>query len=834
MAWRDSRRNRSRLFIFISAIIAGIAALVAINTFSENLQKDVDREAKKLLGADLVLGANQPIPASIQGLVDSIEGTRSAATNFVSMAFFPKNEGSRLVQVKGVKGIYPYYGTLMTEPKIAATNYQEKGSALVEQTLMIQFDLEVGDSVRLGETYFKIGGILISAPGRSGVAGSFAPVIYVPQDRIVETGLVRTGSRVFYQYYFQTLPEFDVDEFVEINRQRFRQASLNVDTVESRREDLNEAFSDLNSFLNLVGFIALLLGCIGVASAIHVYIKDKIPTVAVLRCLGASGRQAFLIYLIQIFGISVLGAVMGAAIGTALQVALPLVLGSFLPVSEVSTGVSWMSVGQGIITGVAVAVLFALLSLLKIRKTSPLRAIRNQLESDIGGRDPLNWVVYGLITMFVCGFTYLQTKSLIAAISFPVAIIVAFGLLAGVAYLLMYLVRRFFPRHWSYAWRQGIANLYRPGNQTLILLVTIGLGTALLSTLFFTQELLLKQVAISGSEGRPNMILFDIQPEQAEGVAQLVRDNDLPVVQQVPIVTTRITEIDGLTKSMRLQDTTSKVKRWVFNREYRVTYRDTLIESETITDGVWRPGPVGPQDTIFISIAENNVDDMQVKIGSKVVFNVQGALLETYVGSVRKVDWQRLQTNFFVVFPTGVLEKAPHFDVIISRSESPEQAALFQRALVKGYPNVSVIELTQVLKAVDDVLGKASFVIRFMALFSILTGLLVLLSSVVLSKYQRMKESVLLRTLGASRGQILRINALEYLVMGALSALTGIGLSIIGAWLLAYFVFDIPFSFNPWPLLAFFVIITLLTLVIGLVNSRGVVNRPPLEVLRAG
>ena len=752
MAWRDSRRNRGRLFIFISAIIAGIAALVAINTFSENLQKDVDREAKKLLGADLVLGANQPMPESLQGLIDSIEGERSSATNFVSMAYFPKNGGSRLAQIKGVEGKYPYYGTLMTAPPTAANNYQKEGKALVEQILMVQFDLQVGDTVRVGEAFFEIGGQLNSAPGRSGVAGSFAPVIYLPQNKIPATGLVRTGSRVFYQYYFQTNPELDVDDFVQKNRPRFRQASIDVDTVESRREDLNEAFSNLNSFLNLVGFIALLLGCIGVASAIHVYIKDKISTVAVLRCLGASGRQAFLIYLIQIFGISMLGAVIGAVIGTILQVSLPVVLGSFLPVQEVSTSVSWLSVGQGIVTGVAVAVLFAMLSLLRVRKTSPLRAIRNQVERESQEKEPLSWLVYGLIVLFVAGFTYVQTGSLMVGILFPLAICISFLLLAGVAILLMRLVRKYFPRHWSYAWRQGIANLYRPGNQTLILLVTIGLGTALLSTLFFTQELLLKQVSISGSEGRPNMILFDIQPEQAPGVASLVKNYDLPLVQEVPIVTMRLSSIDGMDKQMRLRDTTSEVKRWTFNREYRVTYRDTLIESEEVVSGTWRGGPVGPGDTIFVSLAESIADDMKVEIGTKLVFNVQGALVETYVGSIRKIDWQRLQTNFFVLFPAGVLEKAPRFNVIVSRSSSPQQAATFQRALVKDYPNVSVIELTQVLKAVDDVLSKASFVIRFMALFSILTGLLVLLSSVVLSKYQRMKESVLLRTIGASRG----------------------------------------------------------------------------------
>jgi len=224
---------------------------------------------------------------------------------------------------------------------------------------------------------------------------------------------------------------------------------------------------------------------------------------------------------------------------------------------------------------------------------------------------------------------------------------------------------------------------------------------------------------------------------------------------------------------------------------------------------------------------------IKAKIGTRMVFNVQGARLETEVGSVRKVDFGRIQTNFMILFPKGVLEKAPQFHVIVSRVNSAEQSAAFQSTLVRRYPGISAIDLTQILKSVDEVLGKISFVIRFMALFSILTGLLVLISSIYQSKYARIRESVLLRTLGASRRQILTINAIEYFLLGALACLAGIGLSVAGAWALAHFAFHIPFSPKWWPLLATFAVITLLTVLIGLFNTREVVQKPPLEVLRA-
>jgi putative ABC transport system permease protein len=234
-----------------------------------------------------------------------------------------------------------------------------------------------------------------------------------------------------------------------------------------------------------------------------------------------------------------------------------------------------------------------------------------------------------------------------------------------------------------------------------------------------------------------------------------------------------------------------------------------------------------------VSISDGLQRAMKAKIGTRIVFNVQGMRLETEVASVRKVDFGRLQTNFLVLFPKGVLEPAPQFHVVVSRVNDAEQSAKFQSELVRRFPGVSAIDLTQILRSVDEVLSKVSFVIRFMAMFSILTGLLVLLSSIYQSKFARIRESVLLRTLGASRRQILSINALEYFLLGALACLAGVGLSVVAAWALARWAFQIPFAPDWWPLLLTFGSISSLTVLLGLFNSREVVNKPPLEVLRS-
>lgn len=830
MAWRDSRRSRGRLLLFISSIVIGIAALVAIQSFGENLQNDIDAEAQTLLGADLSLEMNQPPSDSLQEWMDGLGEERARTVNFVSMAYFPGSGDTRLASIRALEGNFPFYGELVTEPVPAGRSFVSGPNALVDQSLMEQYGAEIGDSVKIGQLTFHIAGRLLSAPGRTGINAAIAPMIFIPMDWLEATGLVQVGSRIEYEYFFKFAPDVDLEKFLEENEALLDAERVDDDTVEDRKRSIGNALGNFTTFLNLVAFVALLLGCIGVASAVHIYIKEKVATVAILRCLGTSGRQAFQIYLIQVAIMGLIGTILGVVAGSILQLALPAVMADFLPVENISTDISWVAVVQGLMTGIGISILFTLLPLLRIRRTSPLRTLRVVGDEKLPS-DPLRWLIYGLIAVFVALFTYWQTESWQDTLTFPVGLAIALGVLALTARGFIWLLRRFFPRNWSFVWRQSLANLFRPNNQTLILLVSIGLGTALLATLFLTRDLLLDQVRLTGSGDRPNMVLFDIQTSQKEEVARLVKQNDLPLIQEVPIVTMRLSSINGITKAQHDADTTSEIRNWVFNREYRVTYRDTLIDSETVVEGEWH-GDKADDGTIYVSIANNIAEDMKAAIGDQLIFNVQGRPIETVISSIREVDFRRVQTNFFVVFPTGVLENAPQFHVVVTRTSSQEQSLNFQRALVQGFSNVSVIDLSMILKTVDEILNKVAFVVRFMALFSILTGLLVLISSVLLSKYQRIRESVLLRTIGAKRPQILWINGLEYFILGSLATITGLFLAILGAWALAYFQLDIPFQPNLWPALYSYVIITGLTVLIGLFNSREIVNEPPLEVLR--
>ncbi len=831
MAWRDSRRNRSRLFLFVSSIILGIAALVAIYSLGDNMRREIDNQAASLLGADLEISSNKQVSPEIKRFIDSLGDRISEERRFTSMIYFPKNEGTRLVQVRALSGAFPYYGALETKPAGAGKNFRNGQEALVDQTLMMQFNVQAGDSIRVGNAAFAIAGTLLGAPGQTGLSASVAPVVYIPLQYLEQTGLSQKGSRINYNYYFKYDRPVDMQALVKKIEPRLEAAGLNYDTVESQKEDTGRSFRDLSRFLSLVGFIALLLGCIGVASAIHIYVREKINTIAVLRCLGARGSQAFLIYLIQIVGIGFIGSVLGAALGTVIQQFLPVILKEMLPVN-IAVQISWGAVLQGIILGVIISLLFALLPLVSIRNVSPLNTLRLSFEPMTLFKDPVKWLVYLMILLFVFAFTYLQLDKWREAIFFTAGVIIAFLFLVGMAELLIWLVRRFFPDTWSYLWRQGLANLFRPNNQTTTLIVAIGLGTAFICTLFFIQAILLNRVNLSASGNQPNTVLFDIQTPQKEKVLAMAKQYGLPVTGTVPIVNMRLESVNDVTSETILKDSTTGMQRWIFDREYRVTFRDTLTASEKITDGKWTGDAGGSGRAVYISLEERFAKRNKIKPGDTMVFNVQGSIISTIVGSLRVVDWNRIQTNFLVVFPKGVLEEAPQFHVLLTRVADKESSARFQQAVVRQFPNVSIIDLGLVLSVLEEIMDKIGFVIRFMAGFSMITGLIVLIASVIISKYQRIQESVLLRTLGASRKQIFVIIALEYFFLGALAAGTGILLAMAGSLALAKYTFETTFTPQLIPVLIVFFCICFLTVLIGIANSRSVVNRPPLEILR--
>lgn len=829
MAWRDGRASVRKLVLFMASIVLGIAAVVSIQSFGENLKENISLQSKSLMGADFKIDTNKPPNDKVRSIIDSLGGANSREISFASMAAFPKTDVAKLVQVRGIEGSFPFYGDLETVPVLAASQYQEQGAALVDATIMLQLGIKPGDSIKVGTITLPIAGSLKSVPGSAAIFSSIAPPVIIPYRFITETGLVQQGSRINYNYYFIAGPDMDMDQLDKTLGPLLDAQDADLDTHVSTSERLGRQYDNFGKFLNLVAFIALLLGCVGIASAINIYIKGKLRSVAVLKCIGATKRQTFLIYLLQIAVMGLLGGIIGTGIGLLLQELFPLFLQDLLPV-DVEMSFSPQVILMGLLLGIFMSVLFALYPLMGTLYISPLQALRVKEEGKSKSGNAGLLVLLGIF-LFIFLFSFWLLKDWRYSLAFVGGIIITFSILAGVAKLFMKAIKKYFPSSWGFPARQSLLNLFRPQNQTLTLVLAIGVGTFLISTLYFTKDVLLAQASLETNSNSPNMILLDVQTEQKEAIAKSIRENNLPVLEDIPIVTMRVQSLADIPVNTIRKDTASRVKGWILDHEFRVTYRDSLIASEKLEQGKWTT-EIAKTDLVPISISDNFAKDADVKVGDKISFNVQGVLLNTVVGSTRTVDWSRMQLNFSIVFPKGVLEDAPQFRVLTTNVPNEEASAGLQTELVRKFPNVSIIDLRQVLKVIEGLLNKISWIINFMAFFSILTGIIVLLGAVRTSKYQRIKESVLLRTLGAKSEQILKILALEYMYLGVLGALSGILLSTISSQLLAWLVFDSAFIPSLFPFLVLFPGITLLVMIIGLANSFSVIKSPPLEVLR--
>jgi putative ABC transport system permease protein len=829
MAWRDGRASGSKLVLFMASIILGIAAVVSIQSFGENLKDNIQLQSKALMGADFIIDSGKPPNERVLQLMDSLGGANAKEINFTSMAAFPKTDAAKLVQVRGIEGGFPFYGELETTPIGAAKEYQAKGAALVDATVMLQLGMQPGDSIKVGNITLPIAGALNSVPGSTAIFSSVAPPILIPYRLIEETGLIQQGSRVDYEYYFVAKKGADMEQLDKILDPQLDAEDADLDTHTSTSERLGRRYDNFGKFLNLVAFISLLLGCVGIASAINIYIKEKLRAVAVLKCLGATRKQTFMIYLIQIAAMGLFGGIIGTVAGLLLQQLFPLLLQGLIPI-EIQISFSAQAIFMGLLLGVLMSVLFALYPLIRTLYVSPLQTLRVGAEGVKKSRKALLLVSIG-ISVFVFLFALWLLKDWLYSLAFVGAILVTFSILGGVANLFMKGIKKYFPISWGFTARQSLLNLFRPQNQTLTLVLAIGVGTFLISTLYFTKDILLDQASIESNANSPNMILLDVQAGQELAVANTIEKSDMPVLDDIPIITMRVESIKGVMANDIRKDTTSTINQWVLNHEFRVTYRDSLIASETMEAGEWTR-EVTSKDLVPISVSDNFAEDAKVQVGDDLTFNVQGVLLNTVIGSIRTVDWSRMQLNFSIVFPKGVLEEAPQFRVLTTKVPNEKQSALLQKELVKQFPNVSILDLRQVLSVIEGLLEKISWIINFMAFFSILTGIIVLLGAVRTSKYQRIKESVLLRTIGASSKQILKITALEYTYLGVLGGLSGILLSLIGSQLLALLVFKTSFLPSMFPFLVLFPGITLLVLSIGLLNSRSVIQSPPLEVLR--
>jgi putative ABC transport system permease protein len=623
-----------------------------------------------------------------------------------------------------------------------------------------------------------------------------------------------------------------VQRFLNRNNRVLRRERVNARTVSDQEENFTRAFGRMARYLGLVGLVALLLGGLGVGSAVNVFVRDKLDGAAILRCLGARQRTVLAIYVLQAVTLGALGAAAGVVLGLLVQAVLPFVLKEFLPL-DIAQTIHWSTVLSGLAIGAVTAALFALLPLLRLKDVSPLRALRRELDTGARGGRPWRLAVGGALLIGLLQISIWQAPARVMGVAFAVAVLLTTIVLWVAARLLMWATRRFFPRRASYVVRQGVANLFRPNNQTVAVVLAIGFGVFLIATLYVVQRNLVDQLRPETHPNRPNLVMFDIQLDQRDGVVAQLARHGVTASEITPLVPARIQAVNGRTiEALRRDSGPRAVNRWAYQRDYRNTYRDTLAGSEQLVAGEWWTRPRAAGDLPRISMEEELAGELHVGVGDRITWNVQGLPVETRIASLRRVTWARFETNFFVVFEPGVLDRAPQTWVILARARDPIASAELQRDVVRAYPNVSAIDLGMVQEAVDGVLSKVTLAIRFMALFSIGSGLVILVGALTASRLQRVREAVLLKTLGASARQIRWILLTEYAAWGSLAALTGVLLAGVAGWALVTQMFDMHFDLPALTLVAVALLVCALTALVGFANSREVLRGTPLGVWR--
>jgi putative ABC transport system permease protein len=854
LAWRESRTTRRRLLLYMSSISLGVAALVAIDSYAGNINRSVREQSRALVGGDVAFSARQGWQKATDSLFDSLQATgvkMARQTSFASMALVARTAGTRLAQVRAVTERYPLYGEVTTEPAGRWAMLHRGRYALADPSLLIALDAKIGDTLQLGYGRFELVGSLASVPGDPGVASAMAPRVYIPEKYVGETRLLTFGSRADYEAFARLGPGVDAATWLAPLEPRFEKLRVRTRTVEEGENRLTESIDQLASFLGIVGIVALLLGGVGVASGVNAWVSRKIDIVAVLRCVGATSRQVLLIYVTQAALMGLVGAAIGAAIGVGIQLSLPALLKDYLPL-DVKVQLEPRAIATGVTLGVWIALAFALRPLVALRRVSPLQAIRRDV--NVVKRGKLDWA-FLLVNVFIASTvvgisaTRADTWRDVAGFSGGIAGVLLLLLLS--ATLLSRLARAAIRSGWPYVVRQGVANLYRPANQTRAVVLSLGFGAFLVTTLYLVQSNLLKQLSITQEASKGNLIFFDVQDDQGAGVDSIVRAGGIPVLQRTPIVTMRISAVNGKTvvamssDSARRADSTARAAAgaqggrsggggWALRREYRSTFRDTLFTGEQLTAGKWfgaTPAPPG-KPTDELSLESDIAGELGVSLGDVITWDVQGVKIPTRLTSIREVNWARFEPNFYAVFQTKTLEKAPKTYVVLAASPEGPTGAVVQRAVVQRYPNVASIDLTLVRKTIGEISRRATLAIRFLALFSLAMGIPVLFSAVAATRRERVREGVLLKTLGATRAQIGRILLSEYALLGVLGSLTGLVLSFGGAWAIMKWVFERPFAAATGQALGIAAAMMLMAVMIGLLSGRDVFKETAMSALR--
>lgn len=833
MAWRQARGAWRHFLAFFTCVALGVGALVSVGTFAANVERALGREAKSLLGGDVELRAARPLPPQAEAPLARLRqagGTVTSIRELVGMARDPARGDSLLVELKVVDAGYPLYGELRTAPAGAAAALADGEAALVQREVLDRLGVRVGGRIAVGDAVLTIAGVVEREPDRSASLIALGPRVMIGAQALKATGLVRFGSRVRYRTLVRLPETLAPGEAREELARALADPGVRVSSFDEAQPGLRRFFSELTTYLGLVGLASLLVGGIGVASSVSTFLRRQLSTIAILKALGAGSRTLVATYTVQTLALGLAGSVVGAGLGVLMQPILIGFLSGMVPFALDAGPEPW-TVARGILMGVLVSLLCALWPLLQVRAVPPSLLLRRDVDAGPPPRRP--WLAAIPIALGLVALSVWQAGSLKVGSIFLGASVAALGVLVALSWALVIAARRVPRLPWP-AWRQGVSSLRRPGGQPARVIVALGAGVMLLVAVALLERNIGHQIDHEQRKEAPSFFFVDVQADQREAFTRTVLEAGASPPALVPIVRSRLAAIDGAPVTREMvdgrRDAAAQERAFYFTREYVLTYADEPPPGNSITRGRWWTRDEAAARAL-ISVEDVAARRLGVDVGSRLTFDVQGVPIEAEITSLRKVDWQSMTMNFFVIFSPGALAGAPSTYVATARVPATAEAAL-QNAVVAAFPNVTAVPVRDILERVSAVLGEIALAVRLIAVFTVATGVVVMAGALAATRYQRLYESVVLRTLGATRGAVARAFAVEYACLGVTAGVGGTLLAVALAWVVVHFLLDAPWTFEPAAMMAGVVLTVAMAVAIGFLATFRLLGQKPLPVLR--
>ena len=818
---RQILRSRRQAIVFVLCVALSIVTLIALNGFSVSVRTSMQKDAKRLHAADIIIYSRYELSAGIIDAVAQLEtdneimGTR--VWEFYSMVRPQNNQDSLLAKLKVVQAGYPFYGEVALKSGRDFSSVLNKGSIIVAPALLDRLQVAEGDQLRVGDATLKISDVVLTEPDQPVNFFFLGPRIFISADDLSRLDLLQKRSRVRYSYLIKVFDQGQIDAIANRLRALADEELENVDTFRTARSGVKRFFDNLLFFLGLIGIFTLLLAGVGIQSALTAFLKENEKTIAIMKTIGATSRFFTRHYILILSLLGLGGTMMGLLGGLFLQNALNVLFAGFVP-PNVQLHISWQAVIQGLGLGVFVVGLYSFLPLYRLKDIKPMAVFRKEAILSQKGR-PFYLIVFLLFAIFLV-LVFWQVQDIKTGLYFVGGVFLLIVITTLLAATVLYFLKRLKVKFLII--RQAIKGLYRPKNATKPIIVTLTASLTVIFSIYQIEQNLDAAFVQSYPADAPNLFFLDILPAQTEKFADILGMK----VHFYPIIRARIVTINGekINRQKERQRRSDNLAR-----TFNLTYRNYLLEDERIIKGDrlhnndWGDLQVSVMDTVA------ELKDMD--IGDRITFNIQGVPLQARISSIRTRTRESIRPFFYFVFPEKTLRDAPQ--TIFTAIKIPKnRIPPLQTKIAANFPNISAIDVTETLKIFTHVMGKLSLIVRFFALFSMVAGILIILSSVLATRFARIQEAVYYKILGAKSAFVAAVFTLENLFLGLLSALLALVLSQTCSLIICLKVFDI--SYAPFLVECIYLIAAtvLLIVAVGLLPSISILRQKPVIFLR--